>query len=242
MIDIESAVEIFARGFSFTRSIAHPYELSRIGSIWHMKDAERLTGDYRREKFLIHNFDPKEAVAAINALNPSKPTYTVIHPVEEFRQVRAAYNAEGLRARGSEGLFVHDLAHVPERTCSYPIRVVSTSEEADAVSEAAGGRQIKYEHLGADKPVRLYAAFDGDSPVGWVRSVYGTELGNWVSNLWVLKSYRRQGIGAALMTRMLQDDKRLGVRNSVLSASRAGSFLYPSLGYEKMGVIQVFLY
>jgi hypothetical protein len=42
------------------------------------------------------------------------------------------------------------------------------------------------------------------------------------------------------MSALLQDDREHGVEESVLVASSDGARLYPHLGYEKLGVLQVF--
>jgi GNAT superfamily N-acetyltransferase len=57
----------------------------------------------------------------------------------------------------------------------------------------------------------------------------------WCSNMYVLESHRRRGIGRALLARMLRDDRRHGAAASVLLASHAGARLYPVVGYEQIG-------
>jgi predicted acetyltransferase len=53
-------------------------------------------------------------------------------------------------------------------------------------------------------------------------------------------AHRRRGIGRALLARMLQDDRALGSRCSVLTASHTGALLYPRLGYERIGTLFMF--
>jgi predicted acetyltransferase len=57
--------------------------------------------------------------------------------------------------------------------------------------------------------------------------------------MYVVKSHRRRGIARALMTAMLEDDARHGARHSVLLSSTAGSKLYPTVGYEQIGLLQL---
>lgn len=67
-------------------------------------------------------------------------------------------------------------------------------------------------------------------------------IGNaaWVADLNVLPASRRRGYGGALMRTLLADDARLGVRTRVLLASGAGAKLYPLLGHERIGPLQLF--
>ena len=92
-----------------------------------------------------------------------------------------------------------------------------------------------------DQDIRMYAPFDGDRAVGWVSSVRGTSGVRYVSSAYVFESHRRQGIGRALMSCMLDDDAAFGTRHSVLTSSVAGRTLYPSLGYEQIGLMKIFV-
>src|SRR5207244_7275352 len=93
----------------------------------------------------------------------------------------------------------------------------------------------------ANAPIRLYGAFDNETPVGWVRSVSTHSDCNWVSNLFVHPDYRRRGIGKSLMSAMLNEDASYGVEYSALLASQTGALLYPHLGYEQQGLLLVFV-
>ena len=48
------------------------------------------------------------------------------------------------------------------------------------------------------------------------------------------------GIGRALLLKMLRDDRKLGAKCSVLTASHAGALLYPHAGYERIGTLLMF--
>lgn len=56
----------------------------------------------------------------------------------------------------------------------------------------------------------------------------------------VCPSHRRRGIGQALLSKMLRDDRARGSRCSVLTASHTGALLYPSVGYEQIGMLFMF--
>ena len=61
---IEFAIEVFVRGHSAGRSRTFPYEVSRVGSLWVMRDAPRKNPrDYRKEEWIAHDVDPNEVDA-----------------------------------------------------------------------------------------------------------------------------------------------------------------------------------
>ena len=38
---LQHAIEVFARGFCFTRSFTHPYLAERLGKVWVVRDGPR---------------------------------------------------------------------------------------------------------------------------------------------------------------------------------------------------------
>src|SRR5262247_2742728 len=57
----EFAIEVFVRGHSAGRSRTFPYEVSRVGPLWLMRDAPRKNPrDYRKEEWIAHDVDPRE--------------------------------------------------------------------------------------------------------------------------------------------------------------------------------------
>ncbi|MGB9369171.1 MAG: GNAT family N-acetyltransferase [Xanthobacteraceae bacterium] len=75
--------------------------------------------------------------------------------------------------------------------------------------------------------------------VGRVRSVDAAGA-SWCADMYVDPRHRRRGIGLALLSRMLRDDRALGSRCSVLTASHTGALLYPRVGYERIGTLFMF--
>jgi hypothetical protein len=76
MGDIERAIEVFARGFAFTRSLTYPFRADRIGKLWVMRDAPRRNNkDYRAEEWISYGVvrDDRRA-AAIRAAKEVSPT------------------------------------------------------------------------------------------------------------------------------------------------------------------------
>jgi GNAT superfamily N-acetyltransferase len=81
--------------------------------------------------------------------------------------------------------------------------------------------------------------WDDTGDYGWVSSIPVGDKA-WVSDLYVHEAFRGMGYGRALMSALLREDKEHRVRESVLLASVAGARLYPHLGYQRIGTLQIF--
>lgn len=239
---LDAAIDAFARGFSATRSFTHPYEVHRVGPLVVMRDAPRRSGDTRNEEILVSGIPPDEAITLIRAYKASGYAVCAIDASgAPYDEIKAAYKASGYRFLRREPLFVRELASVGIST-DIRIRRVNDLDSASAYRIVSGDRGLLPAHLGTDDaPVRLYNAVVDGHIAGWVRSVDAGGGARWVSNLQVREAYRRQHLGTALMNAMLSDDRRLGYAHSVLLASNAGSKLYPTLGYEQIGLLQLFV-
>jgi len=232
------AVTVFTEGFTFTRSFTHPYQARRFGSLWVMRDAPRKkVADYRREEWVATDEPPAKVHATLRARHRGRFALCVIvRAGHDDAKVRAAYKALGYRLFSTEAFMVHDLKKIPRATAQAVIGRVLTPELADAVTQAAGWRQILPEHLHAEAPLRQYAAQRDGKVVGWVRSVVCT-AGTWCADMRVQPPHRRQGIASALLAAMLRDDRKYGAKQAVLTASHAGAKLYAAMGYRLMGTL-----
>ncbi|HZT43290.1 MAG TPA: GNAT family N-acetyltransferase [Chthonomonadaceae bacterium] len=242
LLPIPQALEVFLRGFSTTRSFIRPYLVSQIdSSLWLLADPPSASGPQRTVEAITYNSDPEAVVQTLQNLN--LPRYALCVLVEDAAAVPetcTAYKQLGYRFHGREPLFALDIGR-RVRFNSYDVRRVIDAANAEKVAKAARARQIFPEHLTeADSICRVYAAFDGDTPIGWARSIRTHPDYSWVAGLFVQPSYRRQGIGRTLMSTMLDDDARYGVKWSVLTASSAGAKLYPHLGYVERGLLLIF--
>ncbi len=119
------------------------------------------------------------------------------------------------------------------------IERVRTPELAARLGKATRTRPIADGLLGDDAPFRQYVALDGEKIVGRVRSVDAVGA-TWCADMHVNTSHRRRGIGQALLSRMLRDDRARCSKCSVLTASHTGALLYPRVGYERIGTLFVF--
>ncbi len=62
--EMEFAIEVFVRGHSAGKSRTFPYETSRVGPLWVMRDAPRNNPrDYRKEEWIAHDVAPEEVDA-----------------------------------------------------------------------------------------------------------------------------------------------------------------------------------
>jgi GNAT superfamily N-acetyltransferase len=240
--EIEFAIEVFVRGHSAGKSRTHPYEASRMGPLWVMRDAPRGNPrDYRKEEWIAHGIDAREADAI--ARRETRGRFFVCAMVgegEPDEPTRAAYKALGYRLLATEGFFVQRLQRIPKLPSSVSIERVRTPARAAQLGKITRTRPIADELLGPNAPFRQYVALDGNEIVGRVRSVDAAGA-TWCSDMHVKESHRRRGIGQALLCRMLRDDRARGSSCSVLTASHTGALLYPRVGYERIGTLFMFV-
>jgi GNAT superfamily N-acetyltransferase len=239
--EIEFAIEVFVRGHSAGRSRTFPYEVSRVGPLWLMRDAPRKNPrDYRKEEWIAHEVAPKEVDAI--ARGHTRGHFFVcalIAEGEPDEPMRTEYKALGYRLLATEGLFVQRLKRIPRPPSPVSIERVHTPDLAAQLGKITRTRPISNTLLGDDAPFRQYVARDGGIIVGRVRSVDAVSA-TWCADMHVDPSHRRRGIGQALLSRMLRDDRALGSKCSVLTASHTGALLYPRVGYARIGTLFMF--
>ena len=235
------AIEVFARGHSAVRSRTFPYEASRVGPLWVMRDAPRRNArDYRKEEWIAHDVDARKVDAT--ARRQTRGRFFVCAMVgvgEPDEPVRAAYKSLGYRLLATEGFFLQRLKRIPNPPSPVRIERVRTADLAARLGKVTRTRPIATELLADDAPFRQYVALDGEKIVGRVRSVDAARA-TWCADMYVDPSHRRRGIGQALLSRMLRDDRARGSKCSVLTASHTGALLYPRVGYERIGTLFMF--
>ena len=237
---LQYAIEVFARGFCFTRSFTHPYLAERIGEIWVVRDAPRTRGDYRREEWIAHGVRPERIDETARKHTRGRYAVCAIHGAKESDQpLREGFKALNYRLGGTEPIMVHELKRIPRFEASVEIAHVTTTDLAERVNKAARFRQILPEHLGKESPLRQYAALVDGNPVGWVRSI-DVEEATWCADMYVMPEFRRRGIARAMMAQMLRDDRANGSKLAVLTASHAGAKLYPLVGYKQIGTLMLY--
>ena len=237
---LQHAIEVFARGFCFTRSFTHPYLAERVGQIWVVRDAPRKRGEYRREEWIAYGVTPEEIDETARKHTRGRFAVCAIYGVNESDQpLREGFKALNYRLGGTEPIMVHELKRIPRFDSSVEILRVTTADLAERVNKAARSRQVLSEHLAKDSPLRQYVALVDDKPVGWVRSI-DVEQATWCSDMYVMPEFRRRGIARAMMAQMLRDDRAHGSKLAVLTASHAGAKLYPIVGYKQIGTLMLY--
>jgi GNAT superfamily N-acetyltransferase len=240
-MDIEFAIEVFVRGHAATKSRTFPYEASRVGPLWVMRDSPRKNArDYRKEEWIAHAIDAREVDAAARRHTRGRFfVCAIVGAGEPDEPIRSAYKSLGYRLLATEAFFVQPLERIPRPPLPVLIEKLRTPELAARLGKATRTRPIANELLGKDAPFRQYVALEGDDIVGRVRSVDAAGA-TWCTDMHVKESHRRRGIGQALLARMLRDDRAHGSKGSVLLASHAGALLYPRVGYERIGKLLMF--
>lgn len=107
--------------------------------------------------------------------------------------------------------------------------------EGDAVVGWVQSISVRLESDAADSSVPTDEGTRPEPKQASVPTSADDAVMTWCSNMYVLESHRRRGIGRALLAQMLRDDRRHGAVASVLLASHAGARLYPVVGYEQIG-------
>ena len=194
--EMEFAIEVFVRGHSVGKSRTYPYEASRVGPVWVMRDAERKNPrDYRKEEWIAHGVAAGEVDAI--ARRHARGRFFVCAMLgegEEDEPTRSAYKGLGYRLLATEGFFVQRLSRIPKVPPPLPIERVRTPELAARLGKVTRTRPIPDSLLGNDAPFRQYVALDGGEIVGQVRSVDAVGA-TWCADMLVNPGYRRRGIG-----------------------------------------------
>jgi len=230
---IDGAVEVFVKAFCHLKSRTAPYVLDRTDGLWVMHDPPGKKKP-RKTEVVSSGFEPEEAVGRVRAAVSGWHFLCDVHPVEaDFEARRRAFKDLGYRAMSRESLFVHDLAAVPEYRSDPDPKPVPDEVTLAGIPQRAGQpRKLQ-------SGTRMYCVWDDTGDKGWVTSVpVGPDA--WAADLYVHRPFRGQGYGRALMSRLLLDDKAIGVRNTVLLASSDGARLYPHLGFREIGILQLF--
>jgi GNAT superfamily N-acetyltransferase len=230
---LEEATEVFCTAFSAIKSRTYPYLLERQGGLRIMRDKPGRASPRKTEVIAV-GLSPSETVEQVRKADLG---WHFLCSIDEdgstFDALRAEYKALGYRAVSTEWMFVHHLRELPTLVSDPPARRVgSESEWASIPQMASQPRKLVPGR-------RLYGVWDAHRDYGWCESMPVGDAA-WVHALHVHRDFRRRGYGGALMSALLQDDKCNGISTSVLLASSDGARLYPRLGYERIGVLQMF--
>jgi GNAT superfamily N-acetyltransferase len=206
-----------------------------------MRDAPRKrAADYRREEWVAYGTDPVDADHLIRRETRGRFCICAIRAMDEpDGALRAAYKEAGYRLGSTEAIMMHRLRRVPHVQATFPIQRVATAEMAERMGKATRRRQTRAAELIDGTTMRSCVALDQERIIGWGTSVSVSKYA-WVQGMFVVPQYRRRGIGKAILSRLLRDDRAHGAKASFLTASHAGAMLYPHVGFETIG--QLLLY
>ena len=238
---LKDAIAVFAKGHCVGKSVTHLYEPKQIGSIWQLRDVARKNAlNYRKEEYVGCGMAPREVDSIAREKTRGRFFICDIVPtgVDDTTQ-RREFKELGYRLLATEPFFVHELKRILSAKNKFvKIELVEEASLAARLGKAMNMRPLTKDYFGERGLFRQYVALEGKLIVGWVRSVPAGKS-NWCSTLGVIESHRRRGIGQTLLAQMLREDRRLGVVTSVLLASHTGALLYPSLGYQQIGMLYI---
>ena len=230
---IAQAIEVFVHAFCYGKSQTYPYVASKAGDVWIMQDSPARKGA-RKCEVVAHGIEPEKVIRAVNKAGVGWHFLCDIHLREaDFDLIRSKYKTLGYRAVSTEWLFVHNLQKILRFKSEPTVIEIGDANTLESIHQRAKQKRKLL------KDTRLFGVWDKQQDIGWVRSIPRGKAA-WVSDLYVYESHRGRGYGRALMTKLLSEDRKQGLEQSVLLASSDGARLYPHLGYERIGVLQMF--
>ena len=233
VISIPDAIEVFIYGFCHAKSQTYPYVGERVGDLWVMRDTPARKNE-RKIEVISHALTPQKTIQSIQDAELGWHFICDIHDeTEDFQQKRDQYKALGYRAMSTEWLFAHDMIDIPTFESDPPVRQIPDQETLKQINQVASQPQKLRDGT------RKFSVWDDHRDYGWVTSIPYQDKA-WVSDLYVHKDLRGQGYGKALMSKLLQVDRTHGVKQSVLLSSSDGARVYPHLGYQQIGILQMF--
>ena len=226
----------------YSSSLGDPREVVDVGPLRVVRDAPGRKRDPRRETILIHGVDPAAALKTVSDYKPKHWALAVVEAADaDHDGLKQTYKTAGYRQITRFPFFAFDLDAKISSPKGISVERVLSKEHGEIIRRASGWGKIPRGLLDdGDTRMRLYAVFAGNKALGWVQSIRATRDLAWVSGLYVIESARGKGLGRAIMRRMLIDDKKYGAKSSILLASNDGSKLYRRLGYEELGLMQIF--
>ena len=241
---IDAAIETFAGGWCYTRSFTHPYVATRLTpQVLHLHDAPRSNpnADVRRDEFVCFGCSPTEALEISASVAKGNFAICFVLPAGvDDTEVRKEFKALGCRLGATEAFMDNTLTPIEATEPIIPIVRIADQAHADAIGKAWRRKQILSRDIGNENAVhRVYTIHDGEKFIGSCGSIRVGDA-SWISSLYVDAAYRRKGLGTALMTRVMSDDREQGINKSVLLASHTGALLYPKLGFAQIGTLYIY--
>ena len=188
-----------------------------------MRDSQRKNPRYyRKEEWVAFGVDPTKVDSLAQQMRGRIFICAILEVGEPDEPVRMEYKRLGYRLLRTEPLFVHDLKRV--RRLKSPVQHCPGKDARD-------GRTLWKGDAGAANSTRMFHRARAFSAVRSDRRPFHRWLGAkcqcrssaWCSNMYVVPSHRRRGIGSCMLAKMLRDDRTRGMNNSVLLSSHTGA-------------------
>ena len=90
---------------------------------------------------------------------------------------------------------------------------------------------VELEWDGLDADCIHMLAFSGEKPIGTARLLLNGHIGRMA----VLKNWRNQGVGSAMLQRLLDEIRNRGIQYAVLNAQIAAADFYRRIGFQTEG-------
>ncbi|HEX4124543.1 MAG TPA: hypothetical protein VHY37_07430 [Tepidisphaeraceae bacterium] len=168
--DINLAMQVFARGWAFSRSRTHPSQAERVAGMWVIRDAPRDNGrGYRREEWVAHGMSAAEVDAGARLGTRGHFAVCAIRTAAEPEgPMRAEYKAIGYRLGTTEPFMMHRMGRIPKLPAPLPIERVSSAELAALLGKATDGGRWRQN---STRPIRLGRHSSPSTPARrWVGS------------------------------------------------------------------------
>jgi len=245
MLTADQGLDVFLHAFARTRSLASPAECGRIGNLPVIRDVPGHRRKPRGQEIMVPTgVDVDEAIDIVESNRPSTGFAVCILRcgAEDGKSAVARMKQNGYRYLRSEPLMIRMTSDAPPPSPLIAVRRISTAADAAAVAKFMGHRVTTETELAEDPPTcRVYAAEVDGKIVGYARSVDSILESAYLAGMFTDATYRRRGIGTAVLATALADDARYGARFNVLLASRAGEQLYTSMGYAVLAHLYIFV-
>lgn len=230
---LEWAIEATVRVMCGVRSRTHPYVFRNVDGVWIAEDAPGNKRP-RKSEFMTVNHDPAEVVRIVQSSNVGWHFLCDNALPEADLEARSrAYKEHGYRKMATEWVYDHKLANVPDFRCR--LKVKELVEEIPFTNVWKTLYPAKKWIPGT----KLFGAIEGQRVRGCVYDC-PVEDDTWVRDLYVEEDFRNQGVGKSLMSVLLRSAAAAGRRRAIVIGSKAGSRIYPQLGCELVGVMQIF--
>jgi GNAT superfamily N-acetyltransferase len=227
--NIPAIIEAFVEGWFVARSKGCS-SWERIGQVWHVHYGVPMGG--QDHEFFVYDTPIHEVIRLMQELSQRRGHWLAV-----FHQTGDGVEAEVAAADYNETVRETLMwrAAAPVSATPLPtgmtIQRVTTLQQVEWYNRTQGRMAIYPVEL-EEARLRYYLVYQGPLPVARGRLVLLDRGVFCLDGIHTLASYRRRGIGRAMVTQMMADAAAAGHPVGVLSSSEMGHPLYQQLGYQ----------